>query len=373
MGGGAGNATFNIARELVKLGHSVDVLTSRYRDQLGEEVIEGIKVYRVTSWRHGIHDCGLSGALSYVFFAFFKLRKLHHNNHYDLLHYFFSLPTGLLSLYSHGICGRPYILSLRGSDVPGYDTSSLKLNVLHRLLKPITRRIWRKAEKVVALSHVFRELALQTLPSQPIHVIYNGIDTEIFKLGAARQEDLKNGFRLLCVSRLIERKGMDYLFQAVAAIKDLKIQVGLVGTGSHEQKLKRKAKELGIEGRVHFYGYKPPHELARLYNQADIFVLPSLSESFGMVLLEAMSCGLPIIASQVGGIPEIVESGKNGILVSSGSAAEIEKAVRCLLDDPLLRSRLSQNNISKIRSQFTWDKIAVQYQSVYHEALIQHS
>ena len=373
MGGGASQATFHIAVELARLGHSVEVLTSRFGNQPREEVLKGVRIYRVTSWRHGIHDCGLSGALSYVFFAFFKLRKLLRHNHYDLLHYFFSLPTGFLSLYSHGICRRPYILSLRGSDVPGYDTSYLKLNILHRLLKPINRRIWRKAETVVALSHGLRELAHRTLPSQPIRVIYNGIDTELFRPDPEKQGYSPNGVHLLCVSRLIERKGLDYLFQAVANIRSPEIQVGLVGTGSNEQKLKMKAKELGIEQRIHFYGYKPPHDLARLYNQADIFVLPSLSESFGMVLLEAMSCGLPVIASHVGGIPEIVKNGENGILVSSGSAAEIEKAIRCLMDDPLLRGKLSKNNISKIRAQFTWDRIAIQYQSVYQETLQQSS
>jgi glycosyltransferase involved in cell wall biosynthesis len=335
-------------------------------------VIEGVRVYRVTSWRHGIHDCGISGALSYVFFAFLKLRRMLRDNHYDMFHYFFSLPTGLLSLYSHGICRRPYILSLRGSDVPGYDTSSLQLNILHELLKPVTRRIWRKAEKVVAISHGLRELALRTRPSQSIGVIYNGIDTDLFKPEPARQRKFKNGVRLLCVARLIERKGLDYLFQAISEMKHPEIKIDLVGTGNNEQKLKMKAKELGIEDRVHFNGYKPPDELARLYNRADIFVLPSLSESLGMVLLEAMGCGLPIIASHVGGIPEIVKNGENGILVNSGSAAEIKKAILCLMDDPALRDHLSRNNISKIRSQFTWEKIAVQYENAYQEAFNQH-
>ncbi|VAW33849.1 hypothetical protein MNBD_DELTA03-1713, partial [hydrothermal vent metagenome] len=99
MGGGAGNATYNIARELAKLGHHVDVLTSKIKPQKERETIAGFNVYRVSSWRKGIHDCGIRGAYSFLFFAGFKLQQLIRSNQYDILHYFFSLPTGLLSLF----------------------------------------------------------------------------------------------------------------------------------------------------------------------------------------------------------------------------------------------------------------------------------
>lgn len=369
MGGGASNATFNIALELVKLGHSVDVLTSRFGDQPSEEILQGIRVYRVTSWRHSIHNCGLRGAFSYVFFAFFRLRGLLKKNRYDLLHYFFSLPTGLLSLYSHGIKNQPYILSLRGSDVPGYDTTTLKLRFLHGLLKPITVRIWKKAEQVVTVSHGLREMALQTWPGQPIRVIYNGIDTELFKPAPHYNESSNGHLRLLCVSRLIDRKGLDYLFQAVAEMNDPRLRLDIVGTGGSEQRLKAKIQDLGLETQVHFWGYKTALEVAERYRQADIFILPSLSESQGMVLLEAMSSGLPIIASHVGGIPEVVSDGENGILISPANVDAIVGAIRRLSNDSPLRSRISKNNPIKIKEQFTWKKIALNYQAIYHEAL----
>lgn len=369
MGGGASNATYNIALELVKLGHSVDVLTSRFGDQPSEEIIQGIKVYRVTSWRHSIHNCGLRGAFSYVFFAFFRLRSLLKNNQYDLLHYFFGLPTGLLSLYSHGFKRKPFILSLRGSDVPGYDTTSLKLRLLHGLLKPVTVRIWKSAERLVTVSHGLREMALQTLPGHPIRVIYNGIDTDIFK-PAPHINDTSNGhLRLLCVSRLIDRKGLDYLFQALAEMNDPRIRLDIVGTGGSEQRLKANIRELGLENQVQFCGYKTAMEVAEHYRQADIFILPSLSESQGMVLLEAMSSGLPIIASHVGGIPEVVTNEENGLLIPPAKVNAIVEAVHRLANDSPLRSKISQNNPAKIQEQFTWKKIALYYQTVYHEAL----
>jgi glycosyltransferase involved in cell wall biosynthesis len=369
MGGGASNATYNIALQLVKRGHSVDVLTSRFGNQPSEETINGVKVYRVTSWRSSIHECGLLGASSYVLFAFFKLRTLLQANPYQILHYFFGLPTGVLSFYSHSIKRKPYVLSLRGSDVPGYDTYSLKLRVWHWILKPVTRRIWREANAVVAVSEGLRQLALKTTPSIPISVIYNGINNEVFKPNRLSATNSRRTIRLLTVSRLINRKGLEYLFNAVTAIKRHPIQLDIVGTGSSEKRLRDMVVELGLENIVRFHGYQPPAELARLYNEADIFVLPSLSESLGLVFLEAMGCGLPIIATHVGGIPEIVKNNENGILVDAANANQIAKAITTLIYDRPLRKRLAQNNASKIRKQFTWDRIAQSYEAVYVETL----
>jgi glycosyltransferase involved in cell wall biosynthesis len=373
MGGGASNATYNIALQLVKRGHSVDVLTSRFKNQPPEETINGVKVYRVTSWRSSIHECGLLGASSYVLFAFFKLRKLLQTNSYQILHYFFSFPTGALSFYSHSIKRKPYALSLRGSDVPGYDTFSLTLRMLHWILKPVTRRIWREASAVVAVSKGLRQLALETMPSIPISVIYNGINNEVFRPNHLSATHARRTTRLLTVSRLINRKGLEYLFIAVAAIEGHPLHVDIVGTGSAEKRLRDMVVKLGLENIVTFHGYQPPAELARLYNEADIFVLPSISESLGLVFLEAMACGLPIIATHVGGIPEIVKNNENGILVDAAKPNQIAYAITTLIDKPALRKRFAQNNAAKIRKQFTWDRIAQSYEAVYVEALSRKS
>jgi hypothetical protein len=103
------------------MGYTIHVLTSKLKEQLREEKMDGITVYRVPSFRKGIHDCGMCGAYTYIFFAFFKLTYLLKNNDYDIVHVFFSLPTGLLTLLPGKMHTIPYIVSLRGSDVPGYD------------------------------------------------------------------------------------------------------------------------------------------------------------------------------------------------------------------------------------------------------------
>jgi glycosyltransferase involved in cell wall biosynthesis len=366
MGGGAGNAMFDIARGLVKRGHSIDVLTSRLKGQPDEEWVEGIRVFRVTSWRRGIHNAGLIGAASFIFFAFFKLRRLIDENRYALVHYFFSLPSGLLSFYSHGVKGMPYIVSLRGSDVPGYDTSSLKLKILHPLLKPVTRGIWSRARRVFANSDGLRGLALRTSPDQRIDVIYNGVDVGQFKSEPSTEGTDGNRLRVLCVSRLIDRKGIGYLIEAMARINDPKMELDIVGTGVEEGSLKNRAKELSVGG-VRFHGFQSRNSLSEAYRRADVLVLPSLSESLSMALLEGMGCGLAVVASNVGGIPDVVKDGENGILIKPKDSESLADALIYLKQNPSVRSEMGKRNAAVIRKHFSWNGVVERYEEAYRE------
>lgn len=367
LGGGASHAAYHLARELVRRGHSVDVLTGRFGDQPAEEQIDGVRVFRVPSWRKGVHDCGLRGALSFVGFGLFALRRLLRRERYDLLHYFFGLPTGLLALYSFGVRRLPYIVSVRGSDVPGYDATDPRLRWLHRLLAPLTRWIWRRARRVVAVSHGLRELVLQTAPRQRVDVIYNGIDPALFAPPA--QTAPSGALRLLCVSRLIDRKGIEYLLRALARIDDPRVCLTIIGSGSGERQLRGIAHALGLDGRVQFQGFRPQHELPPLYGQADAFVLPSIAESFGRVLIEAMSSGLPVVASRVGGIPEVIKHGENGLLVDPRNAHQIAEAILTLARDPALRARLGENNRAAVLARFTDAVMTDRFLAIYEEAL----
>ena len=363
MGGGAANATFNIAKELVKLGHSVDVLTSRLKDQSKEEVIHGFNVYRVFSWRKGIHDCGIRGAFTYLWNAYFKLRHLLRHKHYDICHYFFSLPTGFLTLLPGKHRDIPYIISLRGSDVPSYDIDNQCIEVLHYPLKPLTRRIWRKAKYVIALSNGLRDLALKIAPDQEIHVIGNGIETDVFIPRGDHQKN-SGGLHLISVARLIKRKGLQHILQALHELNDPSIKLSIVGSGNYEKKLMLLSESLGLKESVTFYGYCPREELSALYRRADVFILPSLSESFGIVFAEAMSSGLPIIGSRVGGIPDLVKQ-ENGILVSPGNVQKIKNAIVTFKNDADLMASMSKANRERVLQYYAWHCVAEQYDQYY--------
>ena len=367
MGGGAGNATRHTALELNRRDHHVDVLTSRLPQQSDVEIHGRLTVYRVYSRRRSIHQAGLLGAVTYLISAMPKLRRLARANDYDIYHFYFGLPTGLLALYVHWVLRKPYVIALRGSDVPGYDNTQSFLRPLHFLLRPLSHFIWSRAAAVTALSDHLRALARSTISDVDIAVIRNAVDTEMFPRRPNRSND--GTLRLICVCRLIRRKGLHHLIHAVHDLRDQNVHLEIVGSGEQSRQLRALVESLGLEKHVNLTGYVPRERLADHYNSADIFVLPSISESFGQVLLEAMSSGLPVIASRVGGIPEVVEHGAGGLLIEPGSREAIVGAIRQLAAQPELRRRMGNWNYRQAHDKHHWSAIAREYEQLYFEAV----
>lgn len=367
MGGGAGNATRHTALELSRRGHEVDVLTARLPEQSDVEIQGNLTVYRVHTKRRSIHQAGLLGAVTYLLSALPKLRQLARANDYDIFHFYFGLPTGLLALYVHWVLKKPYVIALRGSDVPGYDNTQRYLRPLHWMLHPLSRLIWSRAAGVTAISEHLKALARGTMSDVDISVIRNAVDTEMFprRRGKRRPGPL----RLVCVCRLVRRKGLEHLVHAVGDLRDTGAELEIVGSGQQYEHLASLIDGLGLADRVKLTGYVPRERLADHYNAADIFVLPSISESFGQVLLEAMSTGLPVVASRVGGIPEFVEHGAGGLLIEPGSREAIVGAVRQLAAEPELRRAMGDWNYRQAREQHHWSSVARQYEELYLEAI----
>jgi glycosyltransferase involved in cell wall biosynthesis len=365
LGGGAGRASFYITRELARAGWDVDVVTSRW-DPYQPQVPDGVRVLSVPTNRRGVHECGLRAAAQYVARAFPLACRLVQENRYALSHSFFSLPTGLVSLRLKRRYGLPYVVSLRGSDVPGYDPSAGQM--LHRLTAPLTRRVWREAAAVVANSGGLRELA-QRFYDLPMGVIHNGIDPDLFHpvppADPAREADLQ----ILCVSRLLERKGIHHLIEALSRARDLDLRLDIAGEGNYEAHLKSLTDALGLADRVRFLGYVPNNDLPTLYSRYDLFALPSLTESFGIVFAEAMACGLPVLATTVGGIPEVVRNGVDGILVPPGDVDALASSLRDLARDRGRLREMGRAGLERITTQFTWTAVARAYEEVYRTAL----
>ena len=366
LGGGAGTATQTIARQLVKMGHEVDIITSNTQFSFNSLSDNGVNLYFVPSLRKGIHDCGLRGALTYLFFAYFKLFKLVHYNKYDLIHYFFSLPTAFLSVLPGEHLKLPYIVSLRGSDVPHYDIYNKKLQFLHKLYLPITKFIWKKAKAVLAVTNSLKETALLTEPNQLIEIIPNGIDTNIFLPAKCERND--NEFRLITISRLIKRKGIEYVFKALSEINDISISLTIIGEGNYENELKRMRDNLGLANRVSFLGFREKTTIPFYLCQSDVFILLSLAEAFGNVIAEAMACGLPIIGANEGGIPDLVDKG-NGILVEATNVTQIKSAIMAMKTNKEMRIKMGKANAEKIEQNYKWEKVASAYYKIYEKSL----
>jgi glycogen(starch) synthase len=368
IGGGASKVSFELARTLVKLGHEVTVLTSRYGDAPSIETVDGIIVHRVWSWRIGVHDSGVRGAFTYLLSALPRLRKILNSERIDVVHYFFGLPTGFLSLYSHSIKTIPYIISLRGSDVPLYDRDSRMLRFLHRLTRPLSHKVWRNASQVFAVSRGLGELANVSFPDVEVGVIYNGINF-IKDPKASRMDNCESLIRLVCVSRLIPRKGISDLLDALASLPEIDFELSLIGEGPSEKALKKLADAHGIADKVNFIGYCTPQEVQRHNLESDIFVLPTHSDAFANVILEAMSAALPVIACAVGGVAEAVVDGKTGILVNPGNSNHLSTAIKTLANDEELRTKLGLAGQQRARSLFTWDENARRYAEAYADAV----
>ncbi len=366
IGGGGSKASYELAKRLVEMGHGITVLTGLYGGAKRVECIDGVTVRRVPSWRKSIHDCGLRGAVSFLLTALPALRRLLKTEQFDITHYFFSLPTGALALYSQGIGRMPYVVSLRGSDVPQYDLDSATLRWLHPRTRRLTHRIWRNASAVTAVSNGLRDLALQSFPDvSDIRVIHNGVDVDPEPPDRLARGD--GPVRINCVARLIARKGIDGLLRAVATLNDLNVELHIIGTGPAETELRELAASLQLVDRTVFHGYCNRDEVHRLNRDADLFVLPTLSEAFANVILEAMSVALPVVATRVGGIPEAVVDDVTGRLVEPRDTAALAGALRELCADPVRRTTMGQAGYERVCEQFTWDVNARKFERLLLE------
>lgn len=359
VGGGAAYASLATARELVAMGHKVDFLTTTTHGSTVDGQTDGISVHRVRSFRRGVHQSGLFGAASFLGFAAARLRQLALANDYDAYHYYFGLPTGLLSCLPGQHRSRPYVVSLRGSDVPGYDCA---LRWQHRLLLPLTRRIWSGAYRVVANSVDLRRLALITAPETPIDVILNGtnVPDEVPSF-----RETRTNLRVLAVSRLIARKGLDTLIRALQKTQFGLLSLDIAGEGPDLAALQQLARSSGVADRVRFHGFLNRAELAALHTKADIFVLSSHAESCSMALLEAMAAGLPLVASNVGGNCEIIQHGENGLLFRPQCPEDLAAALQTLAANPALRRRFAGANRVQARARFSWRAVATRYESIF--------
>jgi len=178
----------------------------------------------------------------------------------------------------------------------------------------------------------------------PIRRIYNGVDTARFR---PRPRATSDTLRLITVAHLIPAKGVDVLLRALALLESRHWHLTIVGAGPELERLRELALELGLGGRVELLGLR--NDLEQLLAAADLFVHPARwQEAFGLAVAEAMACGLPIVASRVGALPELVEDQVNGILVEPGQPAALAEAIARLAADPALRMTMGQ--ASRVRA-----------------------
>jgi phosphatidylinositol alpha-1,6-mannosyltransferase len=205
------------------------------------------------------------------------------------------------------------------------------------------------------------------VPNIDYEVVPNGID-ELHFSPPVKQKSASE-LRLVTVARLLERKGIQVILKACAEPEPLPVNLTIIGTGHFQGRLQALAEELGISDRVHFAGYVSNQDLPKFYRSVDAFILPSDTESFGLVFAEAMSCGLPILASNVGGIPEIVRHGVDGLLCPRARPDMLRRNIETLLDDRQTLHRMGRSGRKRILDYFTWSRAAEDYLHIYNSVL----
>lgn len=353
LGGGAGNATLYTARELVRLGYDVDVLTSRFGDQPEIESTDGFTIHRLPVQRARMDCCSIREMISFILQSLRGIRHLGRRNKPDLTIAYFGIPCGPAALYLRRCAGVPYVVSLRGGDVPGFHPDRLRQH--HQLTAPFLRYLWRHARAVVANSTGLAELA-SAFDSTPIVCIPNGVDCDTF----SPAERVANSTpQLLFVGRLCHQKGLDILFHALSELRDLAWSVELVGDGPERLALEAMAGELGIHDRVTFHGWLQKDQLPAAYQGADLFVFPSRDEGMPNALLEAMASGLPVVATRVAGNVDLIEDGVSGRLVPSEDVPALGAAIRQLLTHAA--PELGVTARETVLRSYSWRTVAERY------------
>jgi len=254
--------------------------------------------------------------------------------------------------------------------VPGYDQYNISMQWMHRLLAPLTRWIWRRANRVVAVCESLGRLTQCTCPGLAYSVVPNGVDLKLFHPRLAGAGGT-GPIRCLAVARLVERKGLGELIRAFSLLQRGRFELEIVGDGPDERVLRELASRLGVAREIRFSGSLDRVAVAERYRQADLFTLPSAAEAFGNVFAEALASGLPIVGSTVGGIPELVEPGVNGILVTPGDPVALSRAIHYLAEDADLRESMGARNRAKAEASLEWSQATQRYLSIYEGAMNQ--
>jgi len=248
-----------------------------------------------------------------------------------------------------------------------------------RFLRRITNKILSiVTDKMVTVSDAIRKdiLRYDRFPPSKIMVLHNGVDTERFKPGtnyrdirrqfAISKDDVVIGF----VGRLVINKGLNYLIEAVALLKkSFNVKLLIVGDGSLMEELKKMAKNKGLEESVIFTGMR--RDITDILSSIDIFVLSSIKEGFPNSLLEAMAMGKPIVATAIGGIPEIIQHGANGLLVQSADIEGLAAAIKTIIDNPLMAQRIGRAARDFIEKNYSIDATVRKWETLYRQILEQ--
>jgi glycosyltransferase involved in cell wall biosynthesis len=360
--GGLENVVYNISKGLIEEGHQVTVYTTNLPRSKAHELKNGITINRIPVL------FAVFGAPIAIFLPYMMKENV------DLVHVHVPPVLGATSALVFSRIKRiPVVLTFHNDTVGKNFVQRLLAGVYNVFLN---RLILENVKLITVPSQAYEvELKRRGIDDNKIKVINNGIDFSIMHANSnSNRLKAQLGFSgkkmILFVGALEKRKGVEFLIKALPIIKE-KVQDAkllIVGNGSEKNHLEELANSLDSPEGVIFTGHVSDERLEALYNAADVFVLPSLYESFGLVLLEAMAHRKPIVATKILGVSELVTSGLNGILVEPRNSEQLSEAIIQVLSEKNYANQLGTNG-ELFSRKFGWKKMVAEYMSAYRECL----
>lgn len=233
--------------------------------------------------------------------------------------------------------------------------------------------IARVSESIVCISEHNRNYLKShfALPPGKLTLVHCGVDPTIYSPQCSDRRPRNGVLRILCVARLAPVKGHHYLFQALSALKNdgVEWELVLAGDGPERKSLESEAAELGIVSQVRFLGFQTQEQVLSLQRASDLFVLPSLSEGIPVSLMEAMACGIPVIATSVRGVPELVINKHTGLLVPPKAPTAIAEAIRWIVEHPEEVEAMTERARQKVVEEFNRERCTEQLIGLWKEAI----
>ncbi len=353
--GGLESHCYYLCKELVRLGDDVTMITSRSKPEAAErEMMDGVNVIR--TWFPTKSPAGWMAHTMASIPTYLPYAKRAHVLHAQT---FASAPPAMMAkkLYGH-----PMVLTLH--------TSHFLRLAKKPAWQPILRNIIRSADWLLAASVELRDTALGLYAHPRAEAVTNGVDTTMFQRVTATHPPRAGVRRVIVPRRLFEKNGVEYFIRAMPLIRRaVPMEALIVGDGPEREKLERLAADLGVMDAVQFMGSRPNTEMPGLLASAEIAILPSLMEATSVAALEAMSCELPVAASNVGGLPEIVDESV-GTLFNPADPDDLAAKLVALLNRTDLADvgRLARD---RVVNHWSLERLARRHQDIYRELLLE--
>ena len=356
-----------LARELARR-HTVTVLTSRAMGLPAQSIEGGVRVIRApVFFRRRLAVANVASMAAYLPMAALRGVMLRRSETFDVINTHFVVPSGPVGDLLSRIYGVPNVLSVHGGDL--YDPSKRLSPHRFALLRGPISYLLRRADALVGqsrntLQHVEETYGVR----RASHLIPLGIERPP-SVAAATRRDFgipDDAFIMVTVGRLVARKATVQLVQALTAAQRPRVHLLIVGDGPDAVAVRNAAAEAGLSERVHLVGQIPEQRKYQALGIADIFISATQHEGFGLVFLEAMACGLPIVCYDHGGQTDFLVDGKTGHLVALNDFDRLTRAIVNLHDHPALRVAMAGHNRRLVEDYFI-DKCADRYETLFQE------